>query len=333
MSSRPTIRDVAEAAGVSVSTVSRVLSRPEMFRESTRERVQAAASALNYSPSRHAASLSTGKTANIGLVIPNLTNPLFPEMVQAAQHRAGDAGFAALLADSDDDADREQKLIHALAKDVDGIIDFSSLLPPDQLHAAAALRPMVFVNRAVPGQRCVLVNAVQGMRLVMHYLANLGHNSVYYLPGPDTLWAAADRQAAAVVAAREADIQLELGPPGAPGFEAGAGHADRLIRGPLPTAILCFSDVMALGMVSRLLAVGVRVPGRVSVCGWGGTRLAGYYTPPLTTVSMPLQYLGRTAVEQLLLRPVPPSPSDPNPHLLVEVTLDARATTGQAITR
>jgi DNA-binding LacI/PurR family transcriptional regulator len=333
MSSRPTIRDVAEAAGVSVSTVSRVLSRPEMFRESTRQRVQAAAAALNYSPSRHAASLSTGKTANIGLVIPNLTNPLFPEMVQAAQHRAGDAGFAALLADSDDDADREQKLIHALAKDVDGIIDFSSLLPADQLHATAALRPMVFVNRAVAGQRCVLVNAVQGMRLVMHYLANLGHDSVYYLPGPENLWAAADRQDAAAVAASEAGVQLELGPSGASSFEAGAGHAELLVRGPLPTAILCFSDVMALGVLSRLLAVGVRVPERVSVCGWGGTRLAGYYTPPLTTVSMPLQYLGRVAVEQLLLHPVPPSPSDPNPHLLVDLALDARATTGQAVAR
>ena len=333
MSSRPTIRDVAEAAGVSASTVSRVLSQPGLFRTSTRQRVQAAADSLNYSPSRHAASLSTGKTANLGLVIPNLTNPLFPEMVQAAQHRAGDAGFAALLADSDEDPGREQKLIHALAKDVDGIVDFSSLLPPDQLDATAAVRPMVFVNRAVAGQRCVLVNAVQGMRLVMHYLANLGHAGVYYLPGPENVWAAADCQRAAAVAAGEAGVQLDLGPWGAPSFEAGAGHADRLVRGPLPTAIVCFSDVLALGMVSRLLALGVRVPERVSVCGWGGTRLAGYYTPPLTTVSMPLQYLGRIAVEQLLLRPVPPSPSDPNPHLLVDVALAARATTGRAIAR
>ena len=326
MVSRPTIRDVAEAAGVSVSTVSRVLSHPELFRESTRQRVQAAAESLNYSPSRHAASLSTGKTANIGLVTPSLSNPVFPEMVKAAQHRAGDAGFAVLLADSDEDADREQKLIHALAKDVDGIVDFSSLMPDGPLLAAAALRPMVFVNRAVAGQRCVLVNAIQGMRLIMHYLANLGHDGVHYLPGPANSWAAA-------VAADEACVQLELGPPGAASFEAGVGHADRLMSGPLPTAILCFNDVMALGVTSRLLGVGVRVPERVSVCGWGGTRLAGYYMPPLTTVSMPLQDLGRIAVEQLLLRPVPPSPGDPRPHLLLDVTLDARATTGRAAVR
>jgi DNA-binding LacI/PurR family transcriptional regulator len=333
MSSRPTIRDVAEAAGVSVSTVSRVLSRPEMFRESTRQRVQAAAESLNYSPSRHATSLSTGKTANIGLVIPNLANPLFAEMVRAALQRAADAGFAALLADSDSDADREQKLIHALAKDVDGIIDFSSLVPAEELLDAAALRPTVFVNRAVPGQRCVLVNSAQGMRLIMHYLANLGHERVYYLPGPENLWAAADRRAAAAEAAGEAGVQFDLGPHGPPSFEAGAGHADRLIRSPLPTAILCFNDVMALGLVSRLLAVGVGVPERVSVCGWGGTQLAGYYTPALTTVTMPLTNLGRIAVEQLLLRPVPPPPSDPNPHLMLDVTLDARATTGRANAR
>jgi DNA-binding LacI/PurR family transcriptional regulator len=332
MGNRPTIRDVAEAAGVSMSTVSRVLSHPELFRASTRERVQAAAESLNYTPSRHAASLSTGKTANVGLVIPSLANPLFPEMVKAAQHRASEAGFAALLADSNDDPGIEQKLIYALAKDVDGIINFSSLLPADQLLAVAALRPMVFVNRAVEGQRCVLVNTAQGMRLTMHYLANLGHTGVHYLPGPDNSWAAADRRATAEVAAAEADLAFELGAPGAPSFEAGVGHADRLIRGRLPTAVLCFNDIMALGLVSRLLAVGVRVPERISVCGWGGTQLAGYSTPPLTTVSMPLQDLGRIAVEELLLRQVPPAPGDPGAHLLLDVTLEVRATTGRAST-
>jgi DNA-binding LacI/PurR family transcriptional regulator len=328
--SRPTIRDVAEAAGVSMSTVSRVLSHPELFRESTRQRVQAAAESLNYSPSRQAASLSTGKTGTIGLVVPSLANPIFPEMVKAAQHRAGDAGFAALLADTDDDVDREQKLIHTLAKDADGIVDFSSLLPTDRLLAAAASRPMVFVNRAVESQRCVLVDAAQGMRLIMHYLANLGHDGVHYLPGPVNSWAAADRQTAAVAAAAEAGLQFELGRPSTPSFEAGVAYADGLIRRPLPTAILCFNDIMALGVVARLLAVGVHVPGQVSVCGWGGTRLAGYYTPPLTTVSMPLRDLGRIAVEQLLSHPVPPVPTDPNPHLLLDVSLDVRATTGRA---
>lgn len=331
--SRPTIRDVAKAAGVSMSTVSRVLSHPDLFRESTRRRVQAAAESLNYSPSRSAASLSTGRTGNIGLVVPSLANPLFPEMVKAAQHRAGDAGFAALLADTDDDADREQQLINTLAKDADGIVDFSSLLPTDRLLAAAAIRPMVFVNRAVESQRCVLVNARQGMLLIMHYLANLGHTGVHYLPGPVNSWVAADRQAAAAAAADEADLQFDLGGSSTPSFEAGVAQADDLIRRPLPTAILCFNDIMALGVVSRLLAVGVRVPDQVSVCGWGGTRLAGYYRPPLTTVSMPLRDLGRIAVEQLLSRPVPPPPTDPEPHLLLDVSLEVRATTGRAPNR
>jgi DNA-binding LacI/PurR family transcriptional regulator len=89
---------------------------------------------------------------------------------------------------------------------------------------------------------------------------------------------------------------------------------------------------MALGVVSRLLTVGVRVPERVSVCGWGGTQLTEYYTPPLTTVSMPLRDLGRIAVEELLPRQVPPSPGDPEPHVLLDVTLEVRATTGRAST-
>jgi DNA-binding LacI/PurR family transcriptional regulator len=330
MAARPTIKDVARAAGVSVSTVSRVMSHPELFREETRRKVQAAAARLDYSPSRHAASLSTGKTANIGLVIPNLANPLFPEMIKAAQHRAGDAGFAALLADSDDDAGQESKLIHALAKDVDGVIAFSSLLSPEQIASASALRPMVFVNRAVPGQRCVLVNALQGMRLMTHYLANLGHTSVLYLPGPENSWAAADRQAALTAAALDVDLEVDIGAASVSSFETGAAYADALVRGPLPSAIFCFNDIMALGLVSRLLAVGVRVPEQVSVAGWGGTRLAGYYTPPLTTVSMPLRSLGRVAVEQLLLSAVPPPANDPAPHLLLDVALETRATTGRA---
>src|SRR5882757_3005800 len=156
---RATIRDVARAAGVSVSTVSRVFTRPELFRDETRLKVHAAAEQLNYSPNRNAASLTTGRTANIGLVVPNLANPLFPEMIKAAQHSAREHGLAVLLADSDDNAVDEEKLIHAL-------IVFSSLLTAEQVAAVTPLRPIVFVNRYVAGHRCVLVDAQHGMSLL-----------------------------------------------------------------------------------------------------------------------------------------------------------------------
>jgi DNA-binding LacI/PurR family transcriptional regulator len=326
----PTIRDVARAAGVSVSTVSRVFSRPELFRETTRTKVHEAARTLNYSPNRSAASLITGKTANIGLVVPNLANPLFPEMVKAAQRSARERGLAALLADSDDSAEDEEALLHALAKDVDGLIDFSSLLNAERITEVAALRPMVFVNRNVPGHRSVLVDARAGMALLMNYLANLGHTSLLYAPGPQSSWMVHDRLGALTAAAEEAGIGVEVADWGPATFETGSVVADSVVRGRLPTVVVCFNDVIALGVIARLLQLGLEVPGQVSVTGWGGTKVAGYSTPSLTTLAAPLSVLGTAAVEQLLLTGDEAEAAAAGPPVLLEGTLQARSSTGRA---
>jgi LacI family transcriptional regulator/LacI family repressor for deo operon, udp, cdd, tsx, nupC, and nupG len=324
---RATIRDVARAAGVSVSTVSRVFTRPELFRDETRLKVHAAAEQLNYSPNRNAASLTTGRTANIGLVVPNLANPLFPEMIKAAQHGAREHGLAALLADSDDNAADEEKLVHALAKDVDGLILFSSLLSDDQIASVGPLRPIVFVNRHVPGHRSVLVDAPRAMALLTQYLANLGHTAATYYPGPPNSSVAHDRLAALRKAA--AGIDLTVAPMGPATFESGSAAADDLVRQPLPTAVLCFNDQMAMGVVARLLQLGVRIPEQTSVTGWGGTKMGAYSTPALTTIAAPLADLGSAAVGELLLAQNDDPEADPTPVTL-EATLLARATTGRA---
>jgi len=326
---RATIRDVARAAGVSVSTVSRVFTRPELFRDETRLKVHAAAEQLNYSPNRNAASLTTGRTANIGLVVPNLANPLFPEMIKAAQHGAREHGLAALLADSDDSAADEEKLVHALAKDVDGLVLFSSLLSQEQIASVGPLRPIVFVNRHVPGHRSVLVDAPHAMSLLTQYLANLGHTAATYYPGPDNSWVAHDRLAALRKASSAAGIELAAMPMGPATFESGSDAADQLVRRPLPTAVLCFNDQMAMGVVARLLQLGVRIPAQTSVTGWGGTKMAAYTTPALTTLAAPLADLGSAAVAELLLAQSDDPDTDPAPVTL-EATLLARATTGRA---
>ena len=326
---RPTIRDVARAAGVSVSTVSRVFTHPELFRDETRARVLAAASELNYFPNRNAASLITGRTANVGLVVPNIANPFFPEMVKAAQHRAREQGLASLLADSDDSAEDEERLIHALAKDVDGLVVFSSLLSSSQIEGMRSLRPIVFVNRAVESYRCVLVNARQGMGLLTHYLTNLGHTSALYLPGPENSWAASSRLESLVAASEESGLILDVADRGPSTFETGSAVADRLVRRTLPTAVLCFNDIMALGVVARLLSLGVRIPEQVSVTGWGGTKLAGYYAPALTTVAAPFAELGRVAIEQLLLAQETPGEGASH-HVQLDVSLVPGASTGRA---
>src|SRR5882757_1507498 len=326
---RATIRDVARAAGVSVSTVSRVFTRPELFRDETRLKVHAAAEQLNYSPNRNAASLTTGRTANIGLVVPNLANPLFPEMIKAAQHSAREHGLAALLADSDDSAADEEKLVHALAKDVDGLVLFSSLLSREQIASVGPLRPIVFVNRHVPGHRSVLVDTPHAMSLLTQYLANLGHTAATYYPGPDNSWVAHDRLAALRKASSAAGIELTIMPMGLATFESGSDAADQLVRRPLPTAVLCFNDQMAMGVVARLLQLGVRIPEQTSVTGWGGTKMASYTTPALTTLAAPLADLGSAAVAELLLAQNADAEAGPAPVTL-EATLLARATTGRA---
>jgi len=299
MAARPTIRDVARAAGVSVSTVSRVYTNPQLFREETRRKVHAAAAELHYVPSRSAAALATGRTGNIGLVVPDLANPLFPEMVKAAQHAARNSGFAVLLGDSDDSPDNEERLVRALTKDTDGLILFSSLMLTEQI-AQAVPDNAVFVNRHVPGRRCVLVDALLGMRQTTRYLSNLGHTSLLYLAGPENSWPARDREAAIVTAAAEASMHLEVSAPNRPSYAAGTEAAEQLVGTRLPTAVVCFNDVMALGLTARLLEFGVEVPRRVSVVGWGGSKVGAQSTPAISTVIMPLGELGRVAVATLM---------------------------------
>src|ERR1700743_416838 len=222
MATRPTIRDVAHAAGVSVSTVFRVYTQPDLFREETRRKVYAAAETLRYVPSKSASALITGRTGNVGVIVPNLANPLFPEMVKAAQHRLRAHNLSALLGDSDDDADDELKLAYAISKDADGLILFSSLLREEQVTEIAGLTPTVFVNRLVPGFRCVLIDALPGMRQLIGYLGNLGHAGALYLAGPVNSWATHDRERQLRTAAGEEGFDIEASGPNRPTFEAGA---------------------------------------------------------------------------------------------------------------
>jgi len=330
MATRPTIRDVARAAGVSVSTVSRVFTHPQLFRKETRSRVHAAAEQLNYVPSRLATALTTGRTGNVGLVVPNLANPLFPEMIKSAQHRLRGHNLAALLGDGDDDPDDELRLIYALAKDVDGLILFSSLLRDEQIEKIRDLSPTVFVNRHVEGFTCVLVDALPGMRLLVQYLSNLGHTSALYLAGPENAWVAHDRKQALVRAGEEADLRIEVSEPNRPSYESGVSAAETLVHGRLPTAVVCFNDVMAIGLTARLVEIGVEVPHQISVVGWGGSKLTGYSTPAITTLAVPFGDLGSTAVDELLAaRRSGVADSVPTPVAL-DVKLVTRATTGRA---
>lgn len=294
-----TIHDVARRANVSVSTVSRALAEPQLVRGTTLERVLAAAKQLSYRPNPAARSLITGKTGNIGIIIPDLDNPFYPSVLRGVHARARQAGYAVLMADSEEDPAAEETLVHTMAKQVDGVIICAPFASDAQLVRLATVTKLVLVNRRLPGISAVLMDTARGMRQVAAHLVALGHRRCAYLSGPRNAWSNQERQRGlrAAVASHAMEI-VELGP-FEPKFEGGIQGTDAALDTGA-TALLAFNDLMALGVLSRLHALKVRVPQDISVVGFDDVLYASMCAPPLTTVSMPMDSAGRAAVELLL---------------------------------
>ena len=326
-----TIRDVARRAHVSVATVSRALAEPQLLREQTRKRVLAAAEQLAYRPNPAARSLITGKTGNIGIIVPDLDNPFYPSVLRGVQARAHQSGYAVLLADSGEDPAAEENLVHTMGKQVDGVIVCAPFASDAQLARIARMTTLVLVNRRLSGIPAVLMDVARGMRQAIGHLAALGHHRLAYLSGPRQAWSNRERRRGLLAAARSHRIQLvELGP-FEPKFEGGIEAADLAVNTGA-TALVAYNDMMALGALRRLVARGIRVPEDVSLVGFDDILYAAMCAPPLTTVAMPMETAGRAAVDLLLHQwgDVPPS-ADAQLHQKLASTLIIRATTAKPV--
>ena len=310
-----TIYEVASRAGVSPSTVSRAFTVPDLLRSHTLQRVLEAARELDYSPNKAARALITGKTGNIGLVVPDISNPFFAAMVKGASGRARESGHVLFLADTEEDATLEESLVTALAKQVDGMVLCSPRLGGDRLHELLEDLPAVLVNRTEGRTPSVVMDSADGARQAVEHLAALGHTRLAYLSGPESSWSNAERRQGLRTAVERQGLELvELGP-FAPRFAAGVQAAD-LVLADGATAILAYNDLMALGVLSRLSARGVRVPQDLSVVGCDDIAMAAMATPPLTTIAMPTETAGRTAIDLLLRRLAAGAPSALGPRAL-----------------
>jgi DNA-binding LacI/PurR family transcriptional regulator len=296
-----TIHQVAARAGVSVATVSRSLTAPETVREDTRGRVLAAAAELGYEPNRAARGLITGRTGNVGVIVPDLGNPYFHAVLKGAQERAREADYAVFVADGQEDAAEEEALIRAMRKQVDGVVLCSSRLAPAALAALEPTPTVVLLNRRVPGRPSVVVDSAGGIRQALRHLAALGHRRCAFVAGPRRSWSNRERLRGLRGCARTLGLEIVTLGPLAPQFASGADVAERLL-GTGATAVLAYNDVVAVGILSRLAALGVRVPDELSVVGFDDIPLAAMVTPPLTTVSAPTELAGRAAVQALLDR-------------------------------
>jgi LacI family transcriptional regulator len=294
-----TIRDVARHAQVSVSTVSRALSAPDLVNQVTRQRVLDTAAALGYRPNRAARSLITGRTGNVGIVVPDLGNPFFTSVLKTMQACARQAGFAVFVADSDEDPAAEEELVRAMAKQVDGVLLCSPGIDDATISALAEHTPLTLLNRRVPGIPAALMDSAGGMCQLLDHLVELGHRRCAYLNGPPSSWSNRERRRGLRAAVARHDIELvELGP-FVPRYEGGLQAADLAVAAGV-TAVISYNDVMALGVLARLRTRGIRVPADLSVTGFDDLVFAAVSAPPLTTVAMPLAEAGRVAVELLL---------------------------------
>jgi DNA-binding LacI/PurR family transcriptional regulator len=302
-----TIRDVASRAGVSTATVSRVLSGAARGRPATARRVLAAARDLEYRPSGIARSLKRHRTHTLGLIITDIQNPFYPELVRAVEDAARAVDHSVMLVNGAEDPERERRALEELAERwIDGIIIAASQMTARHTDwLAGATIPIVLVNSRVPDVPipAILSDNRAGGRLAAEHLLDLGHRRVGYLTAPSQNAAVVER----VAGARDALAAVGIDPISMP-VEEGDGHvvggqvamARLLRRHPELTGILCYNDLTAIGAMRALKAAGRRVPDQVSVVGFDGIDLAEYVEPPLTTVAQQTTEMGRWAVERLV---------------------------------
>lgn len=295
------IHDVARRAGVSVATVSRSYTVPEAVREATRERVLRTAAELGYQPNRAARGLITGRTGNVGVIVPDLANPYFQGVLKGAQARAREADYAVFVADGQESAAEEEALIGAMTKQVDGILLCSSRLEPGALAGLESAPAVVLLNRRIDGLSTVTVDSGDGMRQAIAHLAELGHRRCAFLAGPRRSWSNQQRLRGLRAAAKAAHAEIVTIGPVAPQFEGGVNAAEQVLASDV-TAVLAYNDLVAAGMLSRLAQLGVEVPAQLSVLGFDDIPLAAMLTPALTTVSAPTVRAGAAAVDALLSR-------------------------------
>ena len=341
----PTIHQVAERCGVSISTVSRALSRPERVNAATRATVLAAAAELGYQPSPRARALLTGRSLTIVLMVPDITNPFFFDLIRGAQHRAATAGYTQVLVDTEESPDLESAHLATSVKSADGVVLAASRLPDDALAAAAARLPLVLINRTVPRVASVSIDTPRGFAQAVEHLLQLGHRRLVYVSGPRSSASDARRWRALQQAARRtpvstsgvstsgvstSGVSITRVGPFPPTRDAGAAAADAAVATGA-TGILAFNDLLALGILRRLADRGIRVPGSISLVGCDDVFGADFCAPPLTTIRAPVEAAGRRATELLLeqLRPT----RAPAPHEdLLTAALVVRGSTGPAPT-
>ena len=308
MTTRATIADVARMAGVHAGTVSRALNPKTESRvnRATVARVRRAAKQLGYTPNPIARGLRTSSSMTVGVVVPDLTNPIFPPMVRGIESTLAPRGYSAVIVNTDGSDDLERILVDSLLqRQADGLI-FATGHSEHRTAADAHGRGVkaVMVNRDAQGVPfpAVVGDDAAGVRDALDHLAELGHRRVLHLAGPGTFSTGTIRAHAFLTRCAELGLEGTVEPAVAYSVDEGTRlTADVLARdSPGPTAIVAGNDLLALGAYHALRELGLRCPDDVSVVGFNDMPFAGDFQPPMTTVRVPHFDLGAEAARLLL---------------------------------
>ena len=296
-----TIADVAAAAGVSRATVSRVMNGRTTVDPTIAARVQEVAIELSYRPSNVARSLSIGRTTTVALVVPDLANPVFQEILRGVSAAAAADGYRVLVADTAEDPSQEAAVARDARRRCDALVLVSPRMPAGELDALLPdIEPSVVINRRVshPSTPSLVVDYDDATGQLVDHLVALGHERIAYLAGPRLAATNAARRRG-LAAARERHAVLDVVELDT-GTSLAAGHAaaDAVLASRV-TAVIAFNDLVAFGLLAALNEAGVAVPGDISVTGYDDIDLARYATPALTTAAVPQDELGRHAWREL----------------------------------
>jgi len=301
------IKDIARLARVSHPTVSRALQNSPLVNVRTAERIRKIAEESGYRASAVARGLVTRRTQTIGLVVTTVADPFTSEVVSGIEQTASDHGYSVFLADSNADPERERRVVQQFAeRRVDGIIVTSSRVGALYLPLLSEMRvPIVLVNDQHPGEfvHSVMISNTEGTLSAVQHLIELGHRRIAYIGDRSGYQSDAERFAGYRQALDAAGIRFtsELAVPGNGKPEAAMRAMDTLLAlARRPTAVCCYNDMTALGVMRSTHSHGLRVPDDISVTGFDDLFLASYTQPTLTTVRQPMRRMGQLAMENLI---------------------------------